>query len=84
MSTLNKVIDASSEKVIVPKEIYIEGTRIILRHEGHWEKFREDNDPKNPEHMKCSNCGQYWAISEHEKIFKYCFNCGSKMDGETE
>ena len=49
---------------------------------AYWKKFRSECDPPQPEHIKCSNCGQYWAISEHAKIFKYCFNCGAKMTGE--
>ena len=77
---MSKVIDVTkAEKVVIPNEICIDGTHIILRHEGHLEKFRDELDPPQPEHMRCSNCGQYWAISEHADVFKYCFNCGADM-----
>ena len=33
-------------------------------------------------HIKCSVCGQFWSVSEHNKVFKYCFNCGAKMEGK--
>lgn len=51
---------------------------------AYWKKFRSQCDPPQPEHIKCSNCGQYWAISEHSKTFKYCFNCGAKMKRRAE
>ena len=44
---------------------------------GHWIRFKEFED--GCYHIKCSECGQYWSIVGHAKIFKHCFNCGAKM-----
>lgn len=32
--------------------------------------------------MLCSKCGFFWREALHNKVFKYCPNCGAKMDGE--
>ena len=47
---------------------------------GHWIIYRLV--PNGYDHIKCSVCGQFWSVSEHNKVFKYCFNCGAKMKGE--
>ena len=47
---------------------------------GHWIRFKEFENGYY--HIKCSECGQYWSIDGHAKIFKYCFNCGAKMEVE--
>ena len=47
---------------------------------GHW--IIHKLEPNGYDHIKCSVCGQFWSISDHNKIFKYCFNCGAKMRGE--
>ena len=44
---------------------------------GHWIRFKEFENGYY--HIKCSECGQYWSIDGHAKIFRYCFNCGAKM-----
>ena len=48
-----------------------------LRPEGCWIRFKEFENGYI--HIKCSKCGQYWSIADHDKIFKYCFNCGATM-----
>ncbi len=48
--------------------------------EAHWILFK--NTEHGPEHMKCSNCGGYWAVGEHAKLFKYCPFCGYPTKGE--
>ena len=45
---------------------------------GHWIRFKEFENGYY--HIKCSECGQYWSIDGHAKIFRYCFNCGAKME----
>lgn len=47
---------------------------------GYWIRFKEFENGYY--HIKCSECGQYWSIDGHAKIFKYCFNCGAKMEVE--
>ena len=47
---------------------------------GHW--IIHKLEPNGYDHIKCSVCGQFWSVSEHNKVFKYCFNCGAKMEGE--
>lgn len=47
---------------------------------GHW--IIHKLEPNGYDHIKCSVCGQFWSVSDHYKIFKYCFNCGAKMEGE--
>ena len=47
---------------------------------GHWIKFK--NFENGYDHIKCSECGQYWSVDGHAKIFKHCFNCGAKMEVE--
>lgn len=48
-----------------------------IRPQGEWIRYRDN--PHQPEHIKCSNCGQYWSISEQDKIFDFCFKCGAYM-----
>lgn len=64
-------------------ELYIDNGPItsIVRKGGHWVIFN-DGTGDNPEndHMKCSECGQYWSDPQYSKVFKYCFNCGAEMD----
>jgi ribosomal protein S27E len=45
---------------------------------GRWIRFKEFENGYY--HIKCSECGQYWSIDGHAKIFRYCFNCGAKME----
>ena len=51
------------------------------RPQGKWIRYR--NNPHQPEHIKCSNCGQYWSVADHDKTFEFCFNCGADMRGRT-
>lgn len=36
------------------------------------------------EDLICSNCLHYWIPNGDQYDFKYCPNCGARMDGETE
>lgn len=47
---------------------------------GHWVKFKEFEDGFY--HIRCSECGQFWSADGHAKVFRYCFNCGAKMEVE--
>lgn len=52
------------------------------RPQGKWIRYRDN--PHQPEHIKCSNCGQYWSIADHDKTFDFCFKCGADMRGKEE
>ena len=52
------------------------------RPKGKWIRYRDE--PHQPEHIKCSNCGQYWSIADHDKTFDFCFKCGAYMRGKEE
>lgn len=81
-------IDADElEKVLIPEDVsggfWGYGTlKVILdqqptvelvRH-GKWEEYEV------PHIICCSECD--WGTGVDEKHFKYCPNCGAKMDGE--
>ena len=59
----------------------IDNAPTVERPKGKWIRYRDN--PHQPEHIKCSNCGQYWSIADHDKIFDICFKCGAKMKGDT-
>ena len=45
---------------------------------GKWIIRVDDGDLFN--HVHCTNCDFYWSNERHAKIFKYCPNCGARMD----
>lgn len=47
---------------------------------GKWIITISDGDEYS--HMNCSVCNCYWRETNHIKFFKYCPNCGAKMDLE--
>ncbi len=83
---MSKIIDATkAEKVVIPNEICIEGTHIILRHEGHWEITEAW-----PHNVYCSVCHTKFAQT-HWEVWKdgslprnYCPNCGADMREKNE
>lgn len=46
---------------------------------GRWLKFKETDSCYV--HMRCSVCSAYWSDPSHADHFRYCPNCGAKMDG---
>lgn len=60
-----------------------------LEHEpkkGHWIKY---GIPRcGEQHYKCTNCDEYFNFGlysdYYKKAFKYCPNCGAKMEGGAE
>ena len=44
------------------------------RNVGKWEKYGEDM-------QVCSACHKYWIWASDRYDFKYCPNCGAKMEG---
>lgn len=81
---MSKIIDAAkAEKVVIPNEICIEGTHIILRHEGTWQISNAW-----PHNVYCSVCHAKFAQTQW-KVWKdgslpraFCPSCGARMDEE--
>lgn len=63
-------------------EGYKQGKKDFERPQGKWIRYRDN--PHQPEHIKCSNCGQYWSVADHDKTFGFCFKCGADMRGGKE
>lgn len=49
---------------------------------GRWIRFKEPDSETGYIHMRCSVCTAYWSDPSHADHFRYCPNCGAKMDGE--
>lgn len=49
---------------------------------GHWVRFKESDACYV--HMRCSACSAYWSDPSHADYFRYCPNCGAKMDEEAQ
>ena len=47
---------------------------------GHWVRFKESDACYV--HMRCSACSAYWSDPSHADYFRYCPNCGAKMERE--
>lgn len=47
---------------------------------GRWIRFKEHDSCYV--HMRCSECSAYWSDPSHADSFRYCPNCGAKMDEE--
>jgi len=81
------VIDAIADTIVYGESLgYVRAEEIVseipsVENKGEWIRFK--NFENGYYHIKCSKCGQYWSIDDHAKIFKYCFNCGADMRGET-
>ena len=48
---------------------------------GRWIRFKEPDSETGYIHMRCSVCTAYWSDPSHADHFRYCPNCGAKMDG---
>ena len=55
---------------------------------GEWKKVNEPLGWQNDECASCSICGESYILADEydfdyiKEFFKYCPNCGAKMDGE--
>lgn len=49
---------------------------------GRWIWFKEPDSETGYIHMRCSVCSAYWSDPSHADHFRYCPNCGAKMDGK--
>lgn len=48
---------------------------------GRWIRFKESDPETGYIHMRCSVCSAYWSDPSHADHFRYCPNCGAKMEG---
>lgn len=71
-----------TEEIKEAKKMAIKALSAPEREKGEWVRFQSNEF--QPWHIRCSECGQYWSIDDHAKIFKYCFNCGANMRGGKE
>lgn len=56
---------------------------------GRWNKTQEPLGWRDVDCIECSNCHEIWLIDEDYgfddlEFWKYCPNCGAKMDGGNE
>lgn len=62
-------------------EILVQNCKVadvaLVKH-GHWVRFKESDTCYV--HMRCSACSAYWSDPSHADYFRYCPNCGAKMD----
>lgn len=65
----------------MPKGIIVDVAPV--RH-GRW--LRSDDDWDSLTSIRCSICGEEWCFEMIDDVtllnYKYCPNCGAKMDGE--
>lgn len=54
----------------------------------HGEWLRSDDDWNSLTTIQCSICGEEWCFETDDDVsllnYKYCPNCGAKMDGAAE
>lgn len=54
----------------------------------HGEWLRSDDDWNSLTTIQCSTCGEEWCFETDDDVsllnYKYCPNCGAKMDGAAE
>ena len=66
---------------------YEDGKRDAVRH-GRWKQTTEPLGWNEVDCVECSVCGESWVIDEDfgfdetTVFWRYCPNCGAKMDGE--
>lgn len=62
------------------KKVPVEDVAPVVH--GHWIRFKESDTCYV--HMRCSACSAYWSDPSHADYFRYCPNCGAKMDTDSE
>lgn len=69
---IDKYIDVDKIDPIAPPERYSEAIEV----KGKWETVRA-----NPSMMHCTNCLGTWWSKKFIEVFKYCPECGARMEG---
>ncbi len=65
----------------VENPLYVPAADVAPVVHGHWIRFKESDTCYV--HMRCSACSAYWSDPSHADYFRYCPNCGAKMDEVT-
>lgn len=65
--------------IVIPKDTSAADVAPVVH--GHWIRFKETDPETGYIHMRCSVCSAYWSDPSHADHFRYCPNCGAKMDG---
>lgn len=85
---LKKPFPTSKDSVTLYQQYFISPTAVEkipaadvapVRH-GRWIKYAPDNSDM----MTCSECEKYWILDGDQYDFRYCPNCGARMDGDGE
>lgn len=74
----NRAMEIACAEYIISRQKTIEAEPV--KH-AHWIEFRTNTGNV---HYKCSHCGKEVAYPYAKKRWKYCIECGAKMDEEME
>lgn len=72
--------ELANDFIVIPKDTPAADVAPVVH--GRWIRFKETDPETGYIHMKCSACSAYWSDPSHADHFRYCPNCGAKMDGE--
>lgn len=70
--------ELTNDFIIIPKDTPAADVAPVVH--GRWIRFKEHDSCYV--HMRCSECSAYWSDPSHADSFRYCPNCGAKMDEE--
>ena len=71
--------ELAKDFIIIPKGTPAADVAPVVH--GRWIRFKEPDSETGYIHMRCSVCTAYWSDPSHADHFRYCPNCGAKMDG---
>ena len=71
--------ELAKDFIVIPKDTPAADVVPVVH--GRWIRFKETDPETGYIHMKCSVCSAYWSDPSHADHFRYCPNCGAKMDG---
>lgn len=76
--TEEHIEELTNDFIVIPKNTPSADVTPVVH--GHWVRFKEHDACYV--HMRCSACFAYWSDPSHADYFRYCPNCGAKMDEE--
>ena len=71
--------ELAKDFIVIPKDTPAAEVAPVVH--GRWIRFKEPDSETGYIHMRCSVCSAYWSDPSHADHFRYCPNCGAKMDG---
>lgn len=72
--------ELADDFIVIPKDTPATDVAPVVH--GRWIRFKEPDSETGYIHMRCSVCSAYWSDPSHADHFRYCPNCGAKMDKE--